>query len=35
MVRLYARSLEGSITQGQKPTKRGRKVSMIGAISVN
>ena len=35
MVRLYARSLKGSRTQGQKPNKRGRNVSISGAISVN
>jgi len=34
-VRLYARSLKGSIAQGQKPNKRGRNVSLIGSISVN
>ena len=35
MVRLYARSLRGSRTRGQKPNKRGKNVSIIGAISVN
>ena len=35
MVRLYARPLKGSRTQGAKPNKRGRNVSRIGAISVN
>jgi hypothetical protein len=35
MVRLYARSLKGSRAQGPKPNKRGRNVSIIGAISVN
>jgi len=35
MVRLYARSLKGSIAQGQKPNKRGRNVSLIVSISVN
>jgi len=35
MVRLYARSLKGSRTQGEKPNKRGRNVSIIGSISVN
>jgi transposase len=35
MVRLYARSLKGSRTQEPKPNKRGRNVSIIGAISVN
>jgi transposase len=35
MVRLYARSLKGSRSQGSKPNRRGRNVSIIGAISVN
>jgi len=35
MVRLYARSLKGSRARGQKPNKRGKNVSIIGAISVN
>jgi len=35
MVRLYARSLKGSRTRGQKPSKRGKNISIIGAISVN
>ena len=35
MVRLYARSLKGSRAKGPKPNKRGRNVSIIGAISVN
>ena len=34
MVKLYARSLKGSRAQGIKPNKRGRNVSIIGAISV-
>jgi hypothetical protein len=34
MVRLYARSLKGSRAKGPKPNKRGRNVSIIGAISV-
>jgi transposase len=34
MVRLYARSLKGSRAKGSKPNKRGRNVSIIGAISV-
>jgi transposase len=34
MVKLYARSLKGSRAQGPKPNKRGRNVSIIGAISV-
>ncbi len=34
-VGLYARSLKGSRSQGLKPNKRGRNVSIIGAISVN
>ena len=35
MVRLYARSLKGERAQGPKPTKRGKNVSIIGAMSVN
>jgi len=35
MLRLYARSLKGSRAQGAKPNKRGKNVSIIGAISVN
>ena len=36
MVRLlYARSLKGSRTRRSKPSKRGKNVSIIGAISVN
>jgi transposase len=35
MVRLYARSFKGSIARGSKPSKRGKNVSLIGAISVN
>lgn len=34
MVRLYARSLRGQRARGVRPHKRGRNVSMIGAISV-
>ena len=34
MVRLYARSLKGERAQGPKPTKRGKNVSIIGAMSV-
>jgi transposase len=34
MVRLYARSLKGSRAKDPKPNKRGRNVSIIGAISV-
>jgi transposase len=34
-VRLYARSLKGSRAQGERPNKRGKNVSRIGAISVN
>jgi hypothetical protein len=34
MVRLYARSLKGEKTKGLKPTKRGKNVSIIGAMSV-
>jgi transposase len=35
MVRLYARSLKGERAKGPKPTKRGKNVSIIGAMSVN
>jgi hypothetical protein len=34
-VRLYARSLKGERAKGLKPTKRGKNVSIIGAMSVN
>jgi transposase len=33
-VRLYARSLKGERAKGLKPTKRGKNVSIIGAMSV-
>ena len=33
MVRLYARSLRGSRARGERPHRRGKNVSMIGAIS--
>ena len=35
MVRLYTRFLKGSRAQEPQPNKRGRNVSIIGAISVN
>ena len=35
MVRLYARALKGQRAQGPRPTKRGKNVSIIGAMSVN
>jgi transposase len=35
MVRLYARALKGQRAKGAKPTKRGKNVSIIGAMSVN
>ena len=35
MVRLYARSLRGERAKGSRPTKRGKNVSIIGAMSVN
>ena len=35
IIRLYARSLKGEIAKGPKPTKRGKNVSIIGAMSVN
>lgn len=34
MVRLYARSLKGSRALGPKPNRRGKNVSILGAISV-
>jgi len=34
IVRLYARSLKGSRAQEKRPNKRGKNVSVIGAISV-
>lgn len=34
LVRLYARSLRGKRARGSKPSKRGKNVSMIGAISL-
>ncbi|WP_445299572.1 transposase, partial [Microcoleus sp. B3-A4] len=33
MVRLYARALKGERAQGPKPTKRGKNVSILGAMS--
>ena len=35
MVRLYARALKGERAKGPRPTKRGKNVSIIGAMSVN
>ena len=34
MLRLYARSLKGTRDREKKPQKRGRNISMIGALSV-
>jgi transposase len=34
MLRLYARSLKGSRASGSQPNRRGRNVSILGAISV-
>ncbi len=34
MIRLYARALKGSRARGSKPNRRGRNVSILGAISV-
>ena len=34
MVRLYARFLKGERAKGPKPTKRGKNVSIIGAMPV-
>ena len=35
IVRLYVQSLKGSRAKSPKPNKRGKNVSIIGAISVN
>lgn len=34
MVRLYARALKGKRARGEKPQKRGKNISFIGALSV-
>lgn len=34
MVRLYARALKGKRGRGEKPQKRGRNISLIGALSI-
>jgi hypothetical protein len=34
ILRLYARSLKGSRASGSQPNRRGRNVSILGAISV-
>ena len=34
MLRLYGRSLRGERVRGSKPQKRGRNISLIGALSV-
>ncbi len=34
MVRLYARALKGKRARGEKPQKRGKNISLIGALSV-
>ena len=34
MVRLYARSLIGTRARGNRPQKRGKNISMVGAITV-
>ena len=34
MVRLYARALRGQRARGTRPQKRGKNVSMIGAIAL-
>jgi transposase len=34
MVRLYARALKGKRARGEKPQKRGRNITLIGALSV-
>lgn len=34
MLRLYARSLKGTRARGERPQKRGKNISMIGALSL-
>lgn len=34
MVRLYARSLKGTRARGERPQRRGKNISIIGALSV-
>jgi len=34
LVRLYARAKKGERARGEKPQKRGKNISMIGAISL-
>lgn len=34
MVRLYARALKGTRARGDKPQKRGKNISVIGALSL-
>ena len=34
MVRLYARSLKGTRARGEQPNKRGKNISVIGALSL-
>ena len=34
LVRLYARSVKGKRARGEKPQKRGKNVSMVGALSL-
>ena len=34
MLRLYARSLRGTRARGEKPQKRGKNISIIGALSL-
>ena len=34
MLRLYARSLKGTRARGKKPQKRGKNLSIIGALSL-
>ena len=35
MVRLYARALKGQRARGEKPLKRGKNISIIGALSLS
>lgn len=34
LVRLYARAIKGKRARGAKPQKRGKNISMIGAVAL-
>ena len=34
LVRLYARAIKGKRVRGAKPQKRGKNISMIGAVAL-